>query len=135
MDDGGEIEAGRRARLLAHLREVARERDPDRASAGHAYVADCMRRALARSGKPAAHAFQHRGRTHENIVLDLPGRGGDGLVLVGAHYDGVPGSFGADDNGSALAVLLELAPAFAAEPPPRPLRRVPFALERPARVG
>jgi Zn-dependent M28 family amino/carboxypeptidase len=32
--------------------------------------------------------------------------------LIGAHYDAVPGSLGAHDNGSALAVLLELAEAF-----------------------
>jgi Zn-dependent M28 family amino/carboxypeptidase len=31
------------------------------------------------------------------------------LVLIGAHYDSVPDSPGADDNGSAVAALLELA--------------------------
>jgi hypothetical protein len=31
------------------------------------------------------------------------------LVIVGAHYDTVPGSPGADDNASAVAALLELA--------------------------
>jgi Zn-dependent M28 family amino/carboxypeptidase len=34
---------------------------------------------------------------------DLP------LVIVGAHYDSVSGSSGADDNASAVAALLELA--------------------------
>lgn len=33
----------------------------------------------------------------------------DTLVVVGAHHDTVPGSPGADDNGSGLAGLLELA--------------------------
>jgi Zn-dependent M28 family amino/carboxypeptidase len=94
-----------------------------------------MRRALAHYGAPAGHAFRHHGRQHENIVLDLPGRGGSGLVLVGAHYDGVPGSPGADDNGSALAVLLELARTFAQAPPPRPLRLVAFDLEEQDLVG
>lgn len=129
MADEQDTTPARRARLLAHLQEVARERDPDRAPAGHAYVADYIRRVLGGYGPTSAHAFPHRGRIHENILLDLPGRGGDGLVLVGAHYDGVPGSPGADDNGSALAVLLELARAFAAEPAPRPLRLVAFDLE------
>lgn len=32
-----------------------------------------------------------------------------GLVLLGAHYDTVPGTPGADDNNSAIAVCLELA--------------------------
>jgi len=133
-DDQQSLSA-RKARLLAHLQEVARERDPDRAPAGHAYVADYIRRVLGGYGTTSGHAFAHRGRTHENIVLDLPGRGSDGLVLVGAHYDGVPGSPGADDNGSALAVLLELARAFAAEPPLRPLRLVAFDLEEQDLVG
>jgi len=34
---------------------------------------------------------------------DLP------LLIVGAHYDSVPGTPGADDNASAVAALLELA--------------------------
>jgi len=31
------------------------------------------------------------------------------LLIVGAHYDSIPGSPGADDNASAVAALLELA--------------------------
>ena len=129
MDREQASAAGRQGRLQAHLLEVARERDPDRAPAGHADVADYIRRALARQGAPAGHPFEYRGRRHENIVLDLPGRSVGGFILVGAHYDGVPGSPGADDNGSAIAVLLELAREFAAEPAPRPLRLVAFDLE------
>jgi Zn-dependent M28 family amino/carboxypeptidase len=32
-----------------------------------------------------------------------------GVIVVGAHYDTVPGSPGADDNGSGVAAVLELA--------------------------
>jgi len=91
MTDGRETPATRKARLLAHLQEVARERDPESAPAGHAYVADYIPRTLAQHGTPRMHLFPHRGRTHENIILDLPGRDEEGLVLVGAHYDGVAG--------------------------------------------
>ena len=135
MDREQASAAGRKERLQAHLLEVARERDPDRAPAGHAHVADYIRRALARQGAPARHRFDYRDRRHENIVLDLPGRSAGGFILVGAHYDGVPGSPGADDNGSAIAVLLELASEFAAEPAPRPLRLVAFDLEERDLVG
>jgi aminopeptidase YwaD len=135
VTDERDTVATRKARLLAHLQEVARERDPDRAPAGHAYVADYVRRALGQHGTPALHTLQHRGRSHENIILDLPGHAGDGFVLVGAHYDGVAGSPGADDNGSALAVLLELARAFAETPPPKPLRLVAFDLEEQDLIG
>src|SRR5262247_1426204 len=46
MADEQDTTPARKARLLAHLQEVARERDPDRAPAGHAYVADYIRRVL-----------------------------------------------------------------------------------------
>jgi Zn-dependent M28 family amino/carboxypeptidase len=81
------------------------------------------------------HAFSHGGRTHENLVLNLPGQQDRGFILVGAHYDAVPGSPGADDNGSALAVLLELARAFLAVPARRPVRLVAFDLEESDRSG
>jgi hypothetical protein len=45
----------------------------------------------------------------DNIVA-LPSAPGDRpLVLLGAHYDSVPGTPGADDNASAVAVCLEAA--------------------------
>ena len=45
--------------------------------------------------------------TGENIIATV-GHGRKKIV-VGAHYDAVPGSPGANDNGSGVAVLLELA--------------------------
>lgn len=47
--------------------------------------------------------FESGGRRVRNIEL------GAGSVVVGAHYDSVPGSPGANDNASGVAVLLELA--------------------------
>jgi acetylornithine deacetylase/succinyl-diaminopimelate desuccinylase-like protein len=45
-----------------------------------------------------------------NLVATLSGTARpEQLVVVGAHHDTVPGSPGADDNGSGLAGLLELA--------------------------
>lgn len=45
-----------------------------------------------------------------NIVADLPGSDPNaGILVLGAHYDGVEGSPAADDNGSAIATLLEAA--------------------------
>ncbi len=67
--------------------------------------------------------------------MSAPGRQDHGFVLVGAHYDAVPGSPGADDNGSALAILLELARAFARAPARRPIRLVAFDLEEVHRSG
>jgi len=53
---------------------------------------------------PQSHYFESGGRRVRNI--EVPN---DSPILVGAHYDTVPGSPGADDNASGVAVLIELA--------------------------
>jgi Zn-dependent M28 family amino/carboxypeptidase len=54
-------------------------------------------------------------------------------IVIGAHYDTVPGSPGADDNASAVAALIELAGLLRREPLPagRSVRLVAFANEEP----
>lgn len=49
----------------------------------------------------------------KNVVAGDPATA---KVLVGAHYDSVPGSPGADDNASAVAVLLAVARAVGKHP-------------------
>ena len=44
-----------------------------------------------------------------NIVAELPGKKGDEVVIIGAHYDCHDNSHGAQDNGTGVAILLELA--------------------------
>jgi Zn-dependent M28 family amino/carboxypeptidase len=51
----------------------------------------------------------------------------EATVVVGAHYDTVPGSPGADDNASAVAALVELAGMLGREN--LPIRFVAFANE------
>src|SRR5439155_12449221 len=46
-------------------------------------------------------------------VIATPKRPANELVLVGAHYDSVPGTPGADDNASAVAAMLGCALALA----------------------
>jgi len=55
----------------------------------------------------------------------------DQIVLVGAHYDSVVGSPGANDNGTGAAAVLELARLLAHERLPRTLRFVLFVNEEP----
>lgn len=55
-------------------------------------------------------AFEHDGRRYVNLDVHPPGTGpGDEVVVVGAHYDTARGTPGANDNGSGVAALLELA--------------------------
>ena len=54
-------------------------------------------------GAVSEQEFASGGRTVRNIEA------GAGSLVVGAHYDSVPGSPGADDNASGVAVLIELS--------------------------
>lgn len=56
----------------------------------------------------------------ENIVAVLPGRDRSApAVVVMAHYDAVPFSFGASDDGAGTVAVLETARALSAGPQPR----------------
>lgn len=118
-------------RLQAHLGQIVRERDPDLATAGHFYVQQYIRQQLEQWGKVEVDAFEHRSRCHQNLILHLPPASASNLapILVGAHFDAVPGSPGADDNATGVAVLLELARSLATEPGRYPLQLVAFDLE------
>jgi Zn-dependent M28 family amino/carboxypeptidase len=70
----------------------------------------------------------------ENLEVEVRGASApDEIVVIGAHYDTVPTTPGADDNASGVAVLLSLARAFASgEALARTVRFVAFANEEPA---
>jgi Zn-dependent M28 family amino/carboxypeptidase len=67
--------------------------------------------------------------TGVNIEAEIAGN--DEIVVVGAHYDSVIGSPGADDNASGVAAVIELARAFAGKSAKRTIRFVAFANEEP----
>ena len=115
--------------LQAHLEQITRDRDPFLATAGHFYVQHYIHEQLSQWGAVEIHEFEFRGRKHQNLILNLPGLLPQSPILVGAHYDTVPGSPGADDNATGVAVLLELARAIATHPALYPVRLVAFDLE------
>ncbi len=118
-------------RLHTHLTQLVRDRDPYLATGGHFYVQQYIRQQLEQWGSVESYEFQVRGKTHQNLILDLPAttKGKQTPILIGAHYDAVPGSPGADDNATGVAALLELARIFADEPARYPVRLVAFDLE------
>jgi hypothetical protein len=72
------------------------------------------------------------GRSADNLIAEITGtENSDQIIIIGAHYDTVPGSPGANDNSSAVAVLLELAHWFHERPQSKTLRFVVFANEEP----
>ena len=64
-----------------------------------------------------------------NVVAEMKGIG-DGLVIVGGHYDVVPATrAGANDNTSGIAVVLSLAEALAGRSLPFSVRFIAFGSE------
>ncbi len=124
-------------RLHEHLTQIVRERDPYLASGGHFLVREYIREFFGQYGKVEVHQFQFQNKTHQNLILNLNSASESNLppILIGAHYDGVPGTPGADDNATGVAVLLELATVFSASPLKYPLRLVAFDLEEYDRAG
>lgn len=67
-----------------------------------------------------------------NLVVERRGATKpDEIVVIGAHYDTVPQTPGADDNASGVAAMLALARHYARIEPRRTLRLVAFANEEP----
>lgn len=72
------------------------------------------------------------GKLVKNIEAEIPGKQRpEEIIIVGAHYDSVSGSPGANDNASGVAALLELARNFKEQSPERTLRFVAFVNEEP----
>jgi len=65
------------------------------------------------------------------IVEQLGGKWADEIILLGAHYDTMYSTPGADDNASAVAVLLEVSRLLFQHPSKRTIRYVAFACEEP----
>ena len=66
----------------------------------------------------------------ENLEVAIPGRSeSGGIIVVGAHYDTVAGSPGADDNASGVAGLIEIARLLRAQAMSRTVKLVAFVNE------
>ncbi|MEG4913835.1 M28 family peptidase [Microcoleus sp. B7-D4] len=134
-------------RLHSHLIQIVRDRNPYLASEGHFYAQQYIREQLAQWGTVEIDDFSVRGRIHHNLILDLPplspplAKGGkqekkqEKPIVIGAHYDTVPGSPGADDNATGVAVLLELARDIASGPLKYPVQLVAFDMEEYGYLG
>ena len=139
-------------RLCNHLSQIVRSRDPYLNSGGHFFVREYIRQCLSQWGKVETHEFEFKGKTHQNLILNLNAsssvppivfdnptfrRNGESAepILIGAHYDAVPGTPGADDNATGVAVLLEMAAVFAIAPLKYPVRLVAFDLEEYGLIG
>lgn len=121
--------------LQAHVEELAGKigehnvYHPEALHAAEAYITHQWRQFGYEVGKQSYQAY---GVKSSNLEVNCPGKnGGDELILIGAHYDSVLGSPGANDNGSGVAALLELSRVFQEHQPAVNLRFVAFVNEEP----
>ena len=109
------------ARLRRHVTVLAAdERNADLERAAR-YIESALRE---RGVAVESDWFVSGGRKVRNLQTPGPA-----TIVVGAHYDSVPRSPGANDNASGVAVVIELAAMLAKEQPQ--IRFVAFANEEP----
>ena len=77
-------------------------------------AADFIEDSFSRAGlRTRRDSYETRGQPCHNIEAEIPGNRPE-IIVIGAHYDSVFGSPGANDNGSGVAAVLALAQRFAA---------------------
>ncbi len=96
--------------LRRNLQAIVGERSPFSGQRHLAEVESFIEKELASYGLAVeSDTFPYRGKNFRNIVGRLSAQRGASLIILGAHFDSVEGTPGADDNASGLAVLLEAA--------------------------
>jgi Zn-dependent M28 family amino/carboxypeptidase len=122
-------------RLRLHVQTLAGEigeRNVFRPEALHA-AADYIKAEWRRQGyEVKSQNYVTRGVQCENLEVSRTGSvHPKEILLVGAHYDSVRGSPGANDNGSGVAALLEISRLFVQVEPEITVRFVAFVNEEP----
>lgn len=126
-------------RIEQHLHLLTREigERSVRRWENHAQTRDALQEIFQRIGlQTTLETYEYKGTPVANVIAEInPGRQPTQRYLVGAHYDSVAGTVGADDNASGVAVLLELATVLQKNRsllnPDLSIRLVAFALEEP----
>ncbi len=122
-----------RRNLETHVRHLAGhigERNvgvPEHLNAAAAYIEETLESVGYGVG---TQAFGDVGQPFKNLVGRIPGAGRKSeIVVVGAHYDTVAKSPGADDNASGVAGLIEIARLLRDKPLSRTVHLVAFTNE------
>jgi Zn-dependent M28 family amino/carboxypeptidase len=123
------------SRLRRHVEALAGEigaRHVGRPAALHAAEAFVSGELASLGYEVARQTYPAQGVDSSNLEVTVPGRARAAeIVLVGAHYDTVPGTPGADDNASGVAGLIEIARSLREARPARTVKLVAFVNEEP----
>lgn len=150
--DGAAVQAGVTAdRLIAHIKALPTGRaawGDERSKAGLRETEALLVAALKEMGyEPVLDPVDFLGsrsgdaaampeKPWNNIIVEIPGKTRPEEVLIlAAHFDAVPGSPGADDNGTGVATVLEAARVLKDAPMQRTVRLIFFNLEEVGLVG
>lgn len=100
---------------------------PHTMSATAGYIDEQFRRC---GLSPVRESFSVSNQSIDNVLVTIPGsQTPESVVILGAHYDSTPSTPGADDNASAVAVLLETARLLKEIKPQKTVRFAAFACE------
>jgi len=115
--------------MLSHGIGVRTYRDTDRLQRAAGYISEQFR---SFGYDVSRQTFLYRGNAFDNVIAELTGNAApEKILVVGAHYDTVRTTSGADDNASGVAGLLGLAKALEGKKLTKTVRFVAFALEEP----
>lgn len=125
-----------RESLFQKLRAIVGERSPA-VGQGHLAAVESFIETEFRSYglKVESDYFLYRGRSFRNIVGRLGSWEAEPLIVLGAHFDAVEHTPGADDNASGVAVLLETARILAQANVQLPIVFCAFNLEEWNMIG
>lgn len=117
---------------VQYLSETVGERNLPKPGTVEA-TADYIKMSLEQAGYGVIEqSYSVQNRQIHNLEARLIGSGSGGeTVVVGAHYDSVEGSPGANDNASGVAAVLELAHLLRGFTPRKTIRFVFFVNEEP----
>jgi aminopeptidase YwaD len=123
--------------LKRHVENIEFDRNPYEGYPRLEQAAQYIAREFLKAGLEVKEdCFQWGGKSYKNIVAEKKGRVSPNRVFIlGAHYDTVPGSPGADDNASGVAVLLEIARHIRPVSLEGTVRLIAFSLEEYNFVG
>jgi Iap family predicted aminopeptidase len=123
--------------LKRHVEKIHFDRNPYEGYPKLEQAAQYIKGEFAQGGLDVQEdCFQWEGRFYKNIVGEKKGRTSpDRVFIVGAHYDTVSGTPGADDNASGVAVLLEVARNIQSVYLEGTVRFIAFTLEEYGFVG
>ena len=123
--------------LKRHVQDIHFDRNPYESYPRLEQAAQYIKQEFLKAGLDVTEDhFQWEGKPHKNIVAEKKGMVfPDRVYILGAHYDTVPGSPGADDNASGIAVLLEVGRNIQTVPMGCTVRLVAFSLEEYGYIG